>query len=453
MVPPDILSRLEATRKALNVRIFHPQNWVSVSERQESSARDPEAKGLIWVSRVTLPPPQEDDVRQALFQTIDRLSTKSETYTKPASVPVEGEWVGHRHNVDAQAPEPALTEREKYDGLMRDVSSEVTMLYVHGGAFYSGSPAQSRPLISKLTTLTHGRCFSLKYRLSPQHAFPSALLDLLLAYLSLLHPQQAPSTYHSAIPACKLVLTGDSVGANLCLGLIQTILSLARQQSCSQPVVRWNGANVTLPLPQGVALISPWIDLTFSLPSFKENQKTDYLPDSSIWWAPGFPQCSVWPTDPPRSDIYCDASCLVHPLANPAAVDDWRGCPPVLVVCGEEVASDGAKMVVQQAHSQGVRIRWREFERLPHVFMLLLGGLEHTKVAMAEWAEFCTGVVEDKDHLESGGELIGVRDLSRKEVDLECLTDMPRKAALVLMRRGMEKREVVRRDAREKPKI
>ncbi|KAK3177879.1 hypothetical protein OEA41_000011 [Lepraria neglecta] len=135
MVPPDILSRLEATRKALNVRIFHPQNWVSVSKRQETSALDPEAKGLIWVSRVTLPPPQEDDVRQALFQTIDRLSTKSETYTKPASVPVEGEWVGHRRNVDAQAPEPTLTEREKYDGLMRDVSSEVTMLYVHGGAF------------------------------------------------------------------------------------------------------------------------------------------------------------------------------------------------------------------------------------------------------------------------------------------------------------------------------
>ena len=125
----------------------------------------------------------------------------------------------------------------------------------------------------------------------------------------------------------------------------------------------------------------------------------------------------------------------------------------MLVVCGEEVASDGAKMVVQQAHSQGVEIRWRQFERLPHVFMLLLAGLEHTKVAMAELAEFCRGVVEHKDHLDPGGELIGVHDLSRKEVDLECLTDMTRKAALELMRRGMEKRGVVRRDAREMPKI
>ncbi len=135
MVPQDIVSRLEKARKALNFRIFDPQNWQSISKRQESSAVDPEAKGPVWVSRVTLPPPEEDDVRQALFETIDWLTTESEIYTKPASVPVEGEWVGHRRNVGAQAPEPTITEREKYDGLMGDISSNVTMLYVHGGAF------------------------------------------------------------------------------------------------------------------------------------------------------------------------------------------------------------------------------------------------------------------------------------------------------------------------------
>ena len=136
MVPPDIHSRLEEVTKALKVRFFSPENRVPLSNWQESSTLDPEAKGPIWVSRVTLPPPQEDDVRQAFFQTIDRLSANSETtYTKPAAVPVDGEWVGHRRNVDAQAPEPNLTEREKYDGLMRDVSSAVTMLYVHGGGF------------------------------------------------------------------------------------------------------------------------------------------------------------------------------------------------------------------------------------------------------------------------------------------------------------------------------
>lgn len=135
MVSPNILAELELTRKDLEFRIFDPQNRLSVSKRQESSAADPEAKGPLWVCRVSLPPPDEDDVRQALFHTIDSLCTENETYSKPVVAPVLGEWVGQRRNVDSQAPEPCISEKEKHSGLMKDVSSEITMLYVHGGAF------------------------------------------------------------------------------------------------------------------------------------------------------------------------------------------------------------------------------------------------------------------------------------------------------------------------------
>ena len=135
MVSPNILAELELIRKDLEFRIFDPKNRLSVSKRQESSAADPAAKGPLWVSRVSLPPSDEDDVRQALFSTIDSLCTENETYSKPVVAPVLGEWVGHRCNVDSQAPEPCISEKEKYIGLMKDVSSDVTMLYVHGGAF------------------------------------------------------------------------------------------------------------------------------------------------------------------------------------------------------------------------------------------------------------------------------------------------------------------------------
>ncbi|MCJ1383156.1 hypothetical protein MMC17_006269 [Xylographa soralifera] len=453
LVPVDIVSRLETARTAINFRVFHPQNWLSISERQKAGELDPGAKGPIWVSRTTLPPPEEDDVRQALFTTIDNLCTESETYTKPVSALVEAEWIGHRRNADANAPEPAITEKEKYHCLMNNVLSKVTLLYVHGGCFFSGSPAQSRSLVSQLTSSTHGRCFSLKYRLSPQHPFPSALLDLLLAYLHLLHPQAGPSIYHSDVPAHTLVITGDSVGANLCLGLIQTILSLARQQSRSPPMVRWNGADVPLHLPEGVALVSPWVDLTYSLPSFIQSQKTDYVPPFDPAWSLGFPQCSVWPTNPPRGDIYCDNSCLVHPLVNPAAVKEWRGSPPMLVICGEEASSDGVKVIVQQAFNQGVNVRWRQFEKLSHVFMILMGNLEHSRIALAEWADFCEEVTKDRNGLRGGAELIHVRDLSRKVVDIRKLTDLTRDSALVMMKRGRQKRGIVRRENGEWAKI
>ena len=317
----------------------------------------------------------------------------------------------------------------------------------------SGSPALSRGLTSRLTTLTHGRCFALKYRLSPQHPFPSALLDLLLAYLTLLHPPAGPTVYHSAIPARNLVLTGDSVGANLCLGLLQTILSLARQQSRSPPILRWNGNDVALHLPGGVALISPWIDPTYSLPSFEINQKTDYIPLTPLWEVPGFPQCNVWPTDPPRGDLYCDTSCLVHPLVNPAAVEVWRGGPSMLVVGGEEVATDGIKIVVKQAHEQGVKVRWRQFEGLPHVFISLMSGLEHSRVAVVEWARFCREVVEDRGLLRSEGEFIHVRELRRRVVKLSELRNFTREKGLELMTRGRAERKVCRREVGEKSKL
>ena len=125
----------------------------------------------------------------------------------------------------------------------------------------------------------------------------------------------------------------------------------------------------------------------------------------------------------------------------------------MLVVGGEEVATDGIKIVVKQAHEQGVKVRWRQFEGLPHVFMSLMGGLEHSKVAVAEWALFCGAVVEDRDIFKSEGQYIRVRDLSRRVVELSELTELTREEGLELMRRGRSKRKVLRREVGEKAKI
>ena len=84
----------------------------------------------------------------------------------------------------------------------------------------------------------------------------------------------------------------------------------------------------------------------------------------------------------------------------------------------------------------------------------MLVDLENTKVAIAEWAVFCRGLVEDgKDILGFGGELIVARDLSRRNVDLKCMMDLTREEALVLMRREREKREVFGRSVTEKRRM
>ncbi len=133
-MPSNIVKQLADARTAIHYRIFHPSNWQSVSQRQSNSQIVVEPASTTWVSRVSLPTVEDDGVRQALFQTIRLLGAESDRFEEPSSSPVKGEWVGHRLEKATGVPEPCMSERSKYMGMMKDISVEVTMLYVHGGA-------------------------------------------------------------------------------------------------------------------------------------------------------------------------------------------------------------------------------------------------------------------------------------------------------------------------------
>ncbi len=53
----------------------------------------------------------------------------------PAVEGLEAQWIGRRSRVKKDEPEILETELEKYKGLLKDVTSELTVLYVYGGAF------------------------------------------------------------------------------------------------------------------------------------------------------------------------------------------------------------------------------------------------------------------------------------------------------------------------------
>lgn len=89
----------------------------------------------MWISKVVLERPEGDDVRQALVKAIDRLKEGGETYTLPEMKAVEAEWTGYRSGVDDNAPEPEISQREKFEHMMKEVQSDVTVLYFHGGAY------------------------------------------------------------------------------------------------------------------------------------------------------------------------------------------------------------------------------------------------------------------------------------------------------------------------------
>src|SRR3954466_9971822 len=132
-------------------------------------------------------------------------------------------------------------------------------------------PCSHRVPVAHLSHRTGAPVLSVRYRLAPQNPFPAGLVDALTAYLSLIHPPAG--SLHKPVPANKIVLAGDSAGGNLSLVLLQTLLTLHR----ASHTIRFHGKEIPIELPGGVATVSPWCDVTRSMPSIRKNAVFDYL--------------------------------------------------------------------------------------------------------------------------------------------------------------------------------
>ena len=257
-------------------------------------------------------------------------------------------------------------------------------------------PSTHRVPVSYLSKLTGAPVLSVRYRLAPQHPFPAALLDALVAYLSLIAP--LPGSLHAPVPPEKIVLAGDSAGGNLCLSLLQTLLTLRR----IAPTVRFHDQEVSIELPAGVATVSPWCDVTRSLPSVHANAMLDYIappPQRSDGHAlyPPLPMHpdNIWPCSPPRVDLYSNASAVAHPLVSPLAArkELWERAPPIFIAMGEESLSDEGLITARKVHQAGGTIAVEQFEGMPHCFALIMLGTLASRRCFQSWARFCCDAV------------------------------------------------------------
>lgn len=415
-----------------------------ISKIQRLTTKDPGIKGNVWVSKVKLDIPEEDDVRQLLFKAIKDMGTGEEQWTQPESRPLEAEWNGYRaHALDLKAPQPVhRDEKAEFAGLMKEVTSKVTLLYFHGGAMYLLDPATYRPTTSRIAKETGGRVFNVRYRLAPSNPFPAALLDCFTAYLSLLYPP--PGAPHDAVPANEIIFGGDSAGGTCCTALLQLLLQIhhSSPNHNSLPTVNFHGRSVEIPLPAGLAMTSPWLDITRGLPSIEGLVQYDYLPPPSQTETREFPKCPMWPASPPRADLYCEGSALLHPLVSPLAALSWEGAPPLFFSLGQEMLRDEDAVLAQRAVRQGVKVVWREFEAMPHCFAMLLENNPGAPVHHTEFAKFCRQAVESGKSVETNGEFIKAKTLERSAMDTENgLTELTDDEALQYMRKGQQRIE------------
>lgn len=182
------------------------------------------------------------------------------------------------------------------------------VLHLHGGSYISGDgrTGSCHLLAKNFLSYTPSRyVLCLQYRLAgtPNGRFPAQLQDAISAYFYLL------DTLH--IPASQIILSGDSAGANLALGLLRYITQFKNSS--------------LLPAPKCTWLFSPWTNIPEARNSEawnnSPNYKTEYVPAS-------FP---AWGATLLLRDLEITKSVEEHvaPIKHPFALPS-----PILVVTG-----------------------------------------------------------------------------------------------------------------------
>lgn len=83
------------------------------------------------------------------------------------------------------------------------------VVYMHGGAFYGGTPEDTLPFLKLLATKFNGVIYSVDYGIAPENPFPSGIEDVLSVVSEISHQYD------------EISLSGDSAGASIALSVSQ----------------------------------------------------------------------------------------------------------------------------------------------------------------------------------------------------------------------------------------
>jgi monoterpene epsilon-lactone hydrolase len=220
-----------------------------------------------------------------------------------------------------------------------------TLVYFHGGGYRLGSARWSTGFGSRLAAAANARLVLVDYGLAPEDPFPAALHDA-TAVLD-------ASRSHWPFP---IVAGGDSAGGGLA-----TALTVAARQAGVAP-------------PDGLVLLSPWLDLTVSAGSYESRATADLLFSRAQAKEAALLYLQGWdPRDPLVSPIFADLA----------------GFPPVLLFASaaEVLLDDSLTFVERLAHAD-TRVEVHVVVGAPHVWPTTSPELPESAAALRSIAVF-----------------------------------------------------------------
>ena len=240
-----------------------------------------------------------------------------------------------------------------------DRPGQGAILYLHGGAFVFGSPRTHRLLTGRLAADTGMPVLAPAYRLAPEHGFPAAFDDAVATYRYLLE---------SGVPASRIIVAGDSAGGHLATGLVA------------------HACLVGLPLPAGVLLLSPWLDLDCT--GARQVDQVHRDPFVSPAAAQRLARLYLGPCD--RDDV------RLRPLTGAEGP-----LPPFLIQTGgREALGQDARRLAETLTCAGVLCRLQVWPGQIHVFQLLHRWLPAARAAMRQAADFAVQCADRQESMD-----------------------------------------------------
>jgi epsilon-lactone hydrolase len=199
------------------------------------------------------------------------------------------------------------------------------LMYLHGGGFVLGSPESVTTPAARAARVARARAFLPRYRLAPEHVYPTMVEDVVTAYLWLVEDGMPPE---------GIVIAGESAGGGLVCAVLLALL---------------DGGH---PLPAAAVAISPMVDFEFKGASWQANADKD-----------GFVTHELVLQNVP----------MFLPDGNPAKASpvnhDLTGLPPLLIQVGDhEVIRDDAIAFAEKATAAEVDVTLEVWPHMIHLW-------------------------------------------------------------------------------------
>lgn len=229
-------------------------------------------------------------------------------------------------------------------------SADRVIYHFHGGGWVAGSPASHLGMLGELSRAAKSQVIVLDHSRAPEHPFPASYNESIRGYEAL------------RALGKPFAVTGDSSGGGMVVNLLAYASSKGHKDA------------------RAALLISPWADLTLTLPSLTQLADRDPLVNVSAMRD--------------MVEAYVGDHDLKDPRISPMFAD-MDGFPPLLIHVGsDEILLDDALEIDRKVRAAGGESHLEVWPEMLHVWHIQTASLPQAHDALQRAGEFLLGYLQ-----------------------------------------------------------